>query len=158
MLLGLAGLAWVQTGTSRPMPRILPYLFAWIFTLGTGCLLCYAAAPQNRRVRWLCAPWLRWCGIISYEWYLFHQPMIQWTRGFFGPASGNVFKYLIILGVPLVVSLVFSALVYRNFRCPSCNMAARKNPRENNRPDYFQFNRIHDLRKQKAGVITPGYF
>ena len=107
-LLGLAGLAWVRL-EPQAHARILPYLFAWIFTLGTGCLLCYAAAPQNRRVRWLCMPWLRWCGIISYEWYLFHQPMIQWMKSFSGPAGGNVFKYLVILGTPVVVSLVFSA-------------------------------------------------
>ena len=41
----------------------------------------------------LCAPWLRWCGIISYEWYLFHQPAIEWARDLFGPAGGNIFAY-----------------------------------------------------------------
>jgi peptidoglycan/LPS O-acetylase OafA/YrhL len=117
MLLGLAGLAWVRLNP-QAHAAILPYLSYWTFTLGTGCLLCYAAEPQNRRVRWLCAPWLRWCGIISYEWYLFHQPIIMWTREFFGAANGDVFKYGLILSVPLMVSLAFSAFVYRKFSLP----------------------------------------
>ena len=117
MLIGLGGLAWVILDPPAHA-AILPRLFGWTFILGTACLLCYAAAPQNPRARWLCAPWLRWCGIISYEWYLFHQPMITWSRAFFGPAGGQVGKYLIVLGVPLVVSVVFSALVYRLFSLP----------------------------------------
>ena len=117
MFFGLAGLAWVRLDL-QAHAAILQNLFGWTFTLGTGCLLCYAAAPENPRARWLCAPWLRWCGIISYEWYLFHQPMINWARGLFGPAHGNIAKYILILGVPLVVSLGFSALVYRKFSLP----------------------------------------
>jgi peptidoglycan/LPS O-acetylase OafA/YrhL len=117
MLVGLMGLAWVRINP-QAHAAILSHLFNWTFILGTGCLLCYAAEPQNGRVRWLCAPWLRWCGIISYEWYLFHQPMILWTRELFGPAHGNIAKYILILGVPLVVSVGFSALVYRKFSLP----------------------------------------
>jgi peptidoglycan/LPS O-acetylase OafA/YrhL len=117
MVLGLGGQAWVKINP-QAHAAILPHLFNWTFILGTGCLLCYAAAPQNGRVRWLSAPWLRWCGIISYEWYLFHQPMILWARELFGPAHGNIAKYSLILGVPLVASVIVAALVYRNYSLP----------------------------------------
>lgn len=117
MLTGLAGLAWLEI-SGPAHPAILPHLFHWTFVLGTGCLLGYAADPQRAPARWLCAPWLRWCGIVSYEWYLFHQPMIEWTRELFGPAGGNIGKYSLILVLPFAASLAFSALVYRKFSLP----------------------------------------
>jgi peptidoglycan/LPS O-acetylase OafA/YrhL len=117
VLVGLGGRAWFLINP-QSHAAFLEHLFSWTFTLGTGCLLCYAADPQNPRARWLCAPWLRWCGIISYEWYLFHQPMIIWSRELFGPAHGDIIKYGFIIAVPLVVSAGFSGLVYRIFSLP----------------------------------------
>lgn len=117
MVFGLLGQAFVRLNPPEHA-AILTHLFHWIFMLGTGFLLCYAAAPDNPRARWLCAPWLRWCGIISYEWYLFHQPLLGWARAGFGPAHGNVFKYALVLAVPLLGSALLSALIYRRFSLP----------------------------------------
>jgi peptidoglycan/LPS O-acetylase OafA/YrhL len=128
LLFGLAGMAWRQLNPPA-QADILTYLFHWSFTLGTACLLCYAAAPENPRARWLCAPWLRWCGVISYEWYLFHQPMIGWARELLGPAGGNIFKYSLIIGLPLVAGVTFSALVYRKFSLPILKYGRAKNRR-----------------------------
>ena len=50
--------------------------------------------------------------------YLFHQPMIYWSREIFGGANGGIFKYAIIIGVPLVTSLAVAALIYKNFSLP----------------------------------------
>jgi peptidoglycan/LPS O-acetylase OafA/YrhL len=61
---------------------------------------------------------LRWCGIISYEWYLWHQPMIGYSRQFFGSAEGDVPKYAMILGVPLVLSIAVAAAAYRFVSLP----------------------------------------
>lgn len=94
------------------------YGVRWLAKIAAGCLLLYAANPRNPRAQLLCAPWLRWFGIISYEWYLFHQPMIIWMRQSCGPAGGNLFKYALITGVPFFISLFFSALVYRCFSLP----------------------------------------
>jgi peptidoglycan/LPS O-acetylase OafA/YrhL len=116
VFLGLTLSAWVRMNPSAH--QVLFNLFRWTFSLGTGCLLCYAAAPENLRARWLCLPWLRWCGIVSYEWYLFHEPMLLWSRELFGPTSGSIFKYSLVLGLPLVASVVFSGLVYRLFSLP----------------------------------------
>jgi len=125
MPLGLAVLAWTRL---PPHPvGLTPYLCTWTFTLGTGCLLFYAAAPEKIIARWLCLPWLRWCGIISYEWYLFHQPIIVWSRGWFGPAGGNIWQYSLILGLPFAISVVFSALVYRWFSLPILQFGRSRN-------------------------------
>jgi peptidoglycan/LPS O-acetylase OafA/YrhL len=86
--------------------------------VAAGCLLFFVADPQHPVARLLCAPWLRWCGIISYEWYLFHQPFAAWAWASFGPAGGNVFRYAAIVGGPFVAGLIIAALVYRNFSLP----------------------------------------
>jgi len=117
MLAGLVGLAWAQSG-SAGQATLLQGVFNKFYALGTGCLLCYAASPDNSRMRWLCTPWLRWFGIISFEWYLFHQPMITWGRHFFGPANGNPLKYALIMVVPFIASLIVAACVYRLFSLP----------------------------------------
>ena len=86
--------------------------------IAVGLLLFFVANPQEMCARLLCMPWLRWFGIISYEWYLFHQPIVIWTREILGKAQGSVLKYMLIVGGPLLASLIFSALVYRCFSLP----------------------------------------
>ena len=117
MLAGMTGLAWI-----RLSPDVhafwLTDIFAWAFLVGAGCLLCYAADPQNPRAQMLCAPWLRWCGIISYEWYLFHQPLIYLSRELQGRAGGNIFKYATVVLLPLITGLAISAAVYRFYSLP----------------------------------------
>jgi peptidoglycan/LPS O-acetylase OafA/YrhL len=130
MPLGLLGQAWIRLHPENHGTGITQ-TFIWTFLLGAGFLLCYAADPQNPRAKMLCTPWLRWCGIISYEWYLFHQPMVYWSRGLFGHAGGNIFKYSLIVLLPLVASLTFSALVYRLFSLPLLQYGrARKSARK----------------------------
>jgi peptidoglycan/LPS O-acetylase OafA/YrhL len=91
----------------------------WLEKIASGCLLFFVANPQHAIARLLCAPWLRWCGIISYEWYLFHQPITLWTRfQIFGPAGGVVCKYAAMVGSSFIVGLIISALVYRFFSLP----------------------------------------
>jgi peptidoglycan/LPS O-acetylase OafA/YrhL len=56
--------------------------------------------------------------LISYEWYLVHQPIALWARDSFGPAGGNVIKFGVIVGGSLVLGLIIAALVYRYFSLP----------------------------------------
>ncbi len=90
----------------------------WLEKIAAGCLLFYVANPQHRIARLLCTPWLRWCGIISYEWYLIHQPIVLWARVIFGPAGGVAYKYAAIVGGASLVSLTIAALTYRYFSLP----------------------------------------
>ena len=90
----------------------------WVVKVASALLLCYVADPCHPRSRLLTQPWLRWCGLISYEWYLFHQPVIMWARESFGPARGSVLIYLLILGGSLACGLIIAAAVYRYFSLP----------------------------------------
>jgi peptidoglycan/LPS O-acetylase OafA/YrhL len=90
----------------------------WTEKIGSSCLLCYIANPRHPFALALCAPWLRWCGIISYEWYLFHQPAVLWARQAFGAANGAWPKYLSIIVGSAAISLILSASVYRFFSLP----------------------------------------
>jgi len=93
-------------------------LVDWMVRIASALLLCYIADPQHPRARLLCQPWLRWCGIISYEWYLFHQPIAIWFRSSFGPANGNRIVYVLIVVGAFAVSLLVAALVYKYFSLP----------------------------------------
>jgi len=95
--------------------------------IGAGCLLFFVADPGHPVARLLCATWLRWCGIISYEWYLFHQPIILFSRQSFGPAGGNPFLYAAIVGGSLLAGLVIAAAVYRFFSLPILRYGRDKN-------------------------------
>jgi peptidoglycan/LPS O-acetylase OafA/YrhL len=99
-------------------PQLQQEIIGWAVKISAALLLCYIADPNHPRSRLLCWPWLRWCGLISYEWYLFHQPLILWAREIFGPASGSVFKYTGIVGGTFLLSLAIAAGVYRYFSLP----------------------------------------
>jgi peptidoglycan/LPS O-acetylase OafA/YrhL len=90
----------------------------WLVKAGAALTLCYAGNPDHPRARLLSTQWLRWCGIISYEWYLFHQPLAFWTRSLAGQAGGNLLKYSALLCGPLVAGLLIAAVVYRCFSLP----------------------------------------
>jgi peptidoglycan/LPS O-acetylase OafA/YrhL len=95
--------------------------------IAAGCLLCFVANPRHLIAQLLCAPWLRWCGIISYEWYLFHQPIYGWIRQSSGQANGNALKYIAIVGGSFCICLIVSALVYRFFSLPILKYGRGKN-------------------------------
>jgi peptidoglycan/LPS O-acetylase OafA/YrhL len=114
--LALVTLAWMRFQHSTSL--WLHWVEQMAEMTASACLLTYVANPQHAIARLLCAPWLRWCGIISYEWYLIHQPLVLWSRDFFGPANGNVLKFVLMIGVPFMVSTVFAAFIYRCFSMP----------------------------------------
>jgi peptidoglycan/LPS O-acetylase OafA/YrhL len=115
--LALLTLGWVHTHPADTN-FVTMEAIGWMEKIASGCLLCYVASPQHPVAQWLCAPWLRWCGIVSYEWYLFHQPISLWARTFFGPAGGAPFKYVAIVGGSFLTSLILTALIYRFFSLP----------------------------------------
>jgi peptidoglycan/LPS O-acetylase OafA/YrhL len=95
--------------------------------IGSGLLLCYVADPTYVISNWLSVAWLRWCGIISYEWYLFHQAILWWMRPWFGSAHGNLLNYGLNLGIPFIISLALAATVYRYFSLPILKFGRKRN-------------------------------
>lgn len=89
------------------------------FKLSAFLLLAYISDPARLGARILAWSPLRWFGIISYEWYLFHQAIYGWIwREGFGMAEGNVTKYLLTILTSGIAGLFFSAIIYRYFSLP----------------------------------------
>ena len=62
---------------------------------------------------------LRFTGIISYEWFLFHGPIVNWFHQNTGPTHGSVLAYAVAdASYRWLVTFGFSALVYRYFSLP----------------------------------------
>lgn len=86
--------------------------------LASACLLCFVAKPALAARYGLCISALRWLGLISYEWYLFHQAPYFWARFILGSADGDLPKYLTITMLPFFGSLILAAFVYWKFSLP----------------------------------------
>jgi len=117
LALCIIGQSCTQLWPFSPEPLAAEVLHALVL-IASGLLLLYVANPHRQLGRYLAHPLLRWFGLISYEWYLFHQPVIFWARSSFGPSSGNIWKYIFIVGGSFLFSLFFSAFVYRCFSLP----------------------------------------
>jgi peptidoglycan/LPS O-acetylase OafA/YrhL len=109
-------------------PELQQEVIGWAVKISAALMLCYVADPNHPRTRLFCQPWLRWCGLISYEWYLFHQPLILWARESFGPASGSLSKYAAIVGGSFLLSLVIAAAIYRFFSLPILKFGRSRRP------------------------------
>jgi peptidoglycan/LPS O-acetylase OafA/YrhL len=107
---------WLQFASIETFP--LDETVSLGVKVACGLILLCVGNPRALLSRVFSHPALRWCGIISYEWYLFHQPLATTTRQIFGSAEGNIFRYSAILAGPFLVSVVFSAAVYRFFSLP----------------------------------------
>jgi len=104
----------------RPLPdaHYLWEVLGCLAKIASGLMLCCVCDPDCLPSRLLAAPWLRWFGLISYEWYLIHQPLTLWARELGGPAGGQWTKYLFIIGGSGLLGLVLAALFYRYFSLP----------------------------------------
>jgi peptidoglycan/LPS O-acetylase OafA/YrhL len=122
----LLAVSWFELHPFASKPLQIE-LFSWLVKISAGLLLCYIANPVSPRAQLLSAPWLRWCGIISYEWYLVHQPLALWTREYFGGAGGSIFKYASVIAIPFVLSLITAAGVYRFFSLPILKFGRGRN-------------------------------
>jgi len=84
-------------------------------------MLFFIFDPACLGARWLSTRWLRFTGIVSYEWFLFHGPIVSWFHQMTGETHGSVLAYALRTIVPLAVTYGFSVLVYRYFSLPILN-------------------------------------
>jgi len=107
------------TRWSVELSHLLPALGAFLllfFVFNAGCLgsRLLAMAP------------LRFTGLISYEWFLFHGPVVGWFLSHTGHTNGSIMAYAWRTVVPLVLTFGFSVLVYRYFSLPVLNRIREK--------------------------------
>ena len=114
--------AWVREYGIRVNPtRWSDELRHLLPALAAGLMVFFIFDPQCLGARVLSNGWLRFTGLISYEWFLFHPPVCQWFLTHHGPTQGSLTAYAWKTVFPLAVTFVFSALVYRYFSLPILN-------------------------------------
>lgn len=86
--------------------------------ISSAMILCFVAAPGSANKFGFNLPILRWFGLLSYEWYLFHQPLFYWAWNLFGLSGGDPKIYFLRTAVPTAVSLLIAALIYRYYSLP----------------------------------------
>jgi peptidoglycan/LPS O-acetylase OafA/YrhL len=95
--------------------------FHFLPSISTFLLLFFVFDPGCLGVRLLAQPWLRFVGLVSYEWFLFHLPVVWLFRDIVGHSGGNPIWYLLRTVVPLGLTFIVSVLVYRHFSLPLMN-------------------------------------
>lgn len=122
--IGLFFMFFVYAGLDFQMgfhsaPTWLPYeLFRCGFGLVLFCLLFSCLSPCAL-YRWLFTqPILRFVGLVSYEWFLFHQPLIGWWQRQAGEPSGHILWGLFKTILPMSLTFAFSVTVFVFFSQP----------------------------------------
>lgn len=94
---------------------------------------------------------LRFIGIVSYEWFLFHQPVVALFHDEIGDTRGNIVLYAAKTILPLALTFGFSVIVYRFFSLPLMNRIRGKTLPTNAQPSVSAAeNRPDDLLKLPA--------
>ena len=84
-------------------------------------MLFFVFDPDCLGARLLANPILRFVGIVSYEWFLFHGPIVYLFKDAFGQTHGSLIMFALKTVLPLVLSFGISVLVYRYFSLPLIN-------------------------------------
>ena len=118
--LGIAiALVWTShLGLTPGTPKVLTEINNLIILASSGLLLAFIANPSAAGQWLLDNRLLRWFGLVSYEWYLFHQAAFFFTWNFLGNAGGDPKIYAARILIPAVGSLIVASTIYRFFSVP----------------------------------------
>jgi peptidoglycan/LPS O-acetylase OafA/YrhL len=106
----------------------IPHLLGGVSTM---LMLFFIFNRESFGARILSVSWLRFTGIISFEWFLFHQPIVNWFQEHSpAHANGNLFIYAWKTVVPLIITFGLAVLVYRYFSLPILNCIRNNLKRE----------------------------
>jgi peptidoglycan/LPS O-acetylase OafA/YrhL len=106
---------YVDMETTRQLTQISAFL-----------LLFFVLDPQCLGSRFFASPVMRFIGIVSFEWFLIHQPMLFGFRRWFGSAQGSFSRYFAITLTPLAITFVAAVLIYHNFSLPILRWARER--------------------------------
>ena len=95
--------------------------FRFLSAFSGFLLLFFVFNPAGGGAKIVGSSGLQFIGIVSYEWFLFHGPMVGWFRDSVGMTHGSASAYAWRTIVPLVATFIFSVLVYRYFSLPILN-------------------------------------
>ena len=114
---------WAQEFDIRGHPtRWSVELAHFLPALAALLLLFFVFDPQSLGARVLGWAPLRFTGLISFEWVLFHGPVVNWFHEHSPEhANGNVLAYAWKTLVPLALTFGLAVLVYRYFSLPILN-------------------------------------
>lgn len=120
---GFLGIAIATVWTSHigltpGTPKAFTEINNLIILASSGLLLAFIGNPAAAAKWFLDNRLLRWFGLVSYEWYLFHQAFFFFTWALVGDAGGDATIYAARILIPALGSLILAALVYRYFSLP----------------------------------------
>jgi peptidoglycan/LPS O-acetylase OafA/YrhL len=115
------GLDSLPTRWSTEVFHLLPAAAAFL-------LLFFVFDPACTGARVLSLPPLRFVGLVSYEWFLFHFPLVVFFRDKVGHTHGSLPMYAFKTLAPLALSFGISVLVYRHVSLPLMNRIRGKGP------------------------------
>jgi peptidoglycan/LPS O-acetylase OafA/YrhL len=108
-----------QFGTRKYIPQWSEEMSHLLPAAAAMLLLFFVFDAQSLGARFFRMSWLRFVGVVSFEWFLFHGPIVRWFIDHqSGNADGNLLTYAMRNVVPPVLTLVLAAFVYRWFSLP----------------------------------------
>jgi peptidoglycan/LPS O-acetylase OafA/YrhL len=118
--LGIAiALVWKShIGLTPETPNLFATMNYLVVLISSGLLLAFIGNPSAAGKWFLDNKLLRWFGLVSYEWYLFHQAAFFFTGALLGNAGGDPKIYAGRVLIPAIGSLLVAAMVYRFFSLP----------------------------------------
>ena len=117
---GVMLLASIITFAFVSFPERMSYQIKPLITgLAAFLLLFFVFDPATLGARILSFPALRFVGVISYEWFLIHDPVLRFFRhDLIGSTKGSFGLYLFTVFVPILLTFIASALIYRYISLP----------------------------------------
>src|SRR5206468_3287304 len=94
--------------------------------LSAFLMLFFIFHPGCLGARLFSGPLLRFLGIVSYEWFLIHQPVQVQFREFLGSSVGSIPRYLFTVFTPSLLSLGLAILIYHKFSLPILRWGRRR--------------------------------
>ena len=117
LFLALAWHAW--TNQSRVSDKWVAHTVGILLAgLATFLMLFFLTDAPNPGSRLFSKSWVKYLGVVSYEWFLLHQPVIRAFRDHAGGSHGNLLVYCFIVITPMILTLIAAGLIYRFFSLP----------------------------------------
>jgi peptidoglycan/LPS O-acetylase OafA/YrhL len=90
-------------------------------SVSTFLMLFFLFDPDSPGARLFSLRWLRFIGLVSYEWFLFFLPPVWLFRDYFGQTNGSIGMYLLKTLLPFALTFGVAVVTYRFYSLPLMN-------------------------------------